>query len=114
MPVRGPLGHVELQILVNLAAGPSHGYELMRAIGVSSGGRLKAGPGTLYVAMKRLVDAGLAEELSPPQATGRQRRTYAITSRGHAVMREELARLRDIVDHAAAAGWLEGPRGAIP
>jgi DNA-binding PadR family transcriptional regulator len=105
----GPLTHIELQILFNLAAGPSHGYVLMRAISASSEGKVKTGPGTLYVAMKRLVQAGFAEELAPARASARPRRTYAITTRGHAAMREELARLRQIVDRAALAGWLNPP-----
>jgi DNA-binding PadR family transcriptional regulator len=104
--MRGHLAHVELQILFNLASGPSHGYQLMRTISESSEGKLKAGPGTLYVAMKRLVQAGLAEELKADTGAARAKRTYAITTRGHAVMREELARLRDLVRRADDAGWL--------
>lgn len=110
--MRGPIAHVELQILFRLAARPSHGYELMRTISADSGGRLKAGPGTLYVAIKRLVNAGFVEEMAPVETSARSRRTYAITSLGHAAMREELARLREIVDRAAQAGWLTHGRSA--
>lgn len=107
--MRGPLTHLDLQIMVNLARRPSHGYELMRDIAALSEGRIKAGPGSLYVAISRLVQAGLVKEVTPLRAAPRPRRTYAITSSGISVMEDELARLQRIVMQATKEGWLPTP-----
>jgi DNA-binding PadR family transcriptional regulator len=104
MRTQGLLGHVELQILLKLANGPSHGYDLMRAIAESTRGRLKPGPGTLYVAIARLVQAGLAEEVGSAGAHAKARRTYRITGEGLRSVREEVTRLKEIVDSAQVAG----------
>jgi DNA-binding PadR family transcriptional regulator len=82
----------------------------MHAIASSSNGRLKAGPGTLYVALRRLVQADLVREIANSNADARNKRTFAITRDGRAVMREELRHLSNIVDRAVSAGWLRTPR----
>lgn len=106
MQNRGPLGHVELQILLNLASSPSHGYALMQAISQLSGGRLKAGPGTLYVALKRMMAAGLVTTCDPSARDSRSRRDYQITPAGIELLKDELLRLSEIVDQATLGGWL--------
>jgi DNA-binding PadR family transcriptional regulator len=108
---RGPLSELELQILMQVAREPKHGYALMQHIAVASHGWLKPGPGALYVALRRLVHAELVAETSGVNspAPGRQRRFYRITPRGRRAMAEELRRLGQIVRGAADAGLIREP-----
>lgn len=101
------MGHVELQILLMLLRGPCHGYEMMKEIARLSGGEMRPGPGTLYVALRRLVDSGHIREVAGP-ATARSRRQYRVTPDGRAALRSELDRLSRLLEQAEAAGWQGG------
>jgi len=46
-------------ILLALADGELHGYAIMKGVTARSEGGVRLGPGTLYGALKRLLDAGL-------------------------------------------------------
>ncbi len=100
---RSPMPHVELQILLQLAARACHGYEMMKAIAEESAGRQAPGPGTLYVALRRLNEAGLIEETGLPEE--RSRRRYKLTRTGRAALDAELQRLAGILAQARDAGW---------
>jgi DNA-binding PadR family transcriptional regulator len=76
-----------LMILISLAGGPKHGHAMMRDIQSFAGVRL--GPGTLYGALTRLDEEGLAEPM-PPEG---RRRPYRLTPSGREALR---ARLRDM------------------
>jgi PadR family transcriptional regulator PadR len=98
------MGHVELQILLALSRGCCHGYQLMREIARYSAGLIEPGPGTLYVALRRLADAGAISELER-SAGQRSRRRYRITSSGRTALRAELKRLERLLQQAKEAGW---------
>ena len=66
----------ELLILTSLAGGPKHGYAIMADVESMTG--LRIGPGTLYGAIPRLEQAGLAEPLEPAD----RRRPYRLTGQG--------------------------------
>jgi DNA-binding PadR family transcriptional regulator len=87
-------------ILTALAAGPSHGYGVIRAVEALSSGEVVLRPGTLYGALDRLTDEGLVEADREEQVGGRLRRYYRLTSDGAAALATEAARLRR---HAEAA-----------
>ena len=93
-----------LHILLALADRPRHGYAIVQEIEERTDGTVRIGTGTLYTALKRLRSDGLIEEVTPEQdgASGRARRTYGLTDRGRAVLNEQTARLRALVDHAIA------------
>ena len=69
-----------------------------------TGGRLKIGPATLYTILAKFEREKYIREI---EVDGR-RRTYRITQKGAAAYREELARLRQCVADAEAAGLSEG------
>ena len=46
-------------ILVSLASGPKHGYELMKELETKSGGIYKASAGAIYPALQQLEDEGM-------------------------------------------------------
>ncbi|MDQ3880575.1 MAG: PadR family transcriptional regulator [Chloroflexota bacterium] len=79
-----------LLILVGLAEGPRHGYELMKESERLSGQAL--GPGTLYGAVARLVRRGLIEAIPSTD----RRRPYRLTDAGRRLLGAELVRMRDV------------------
>lgn len=99
------MAHVELQILLVLRGGPRHGYELMQEIARASSGEITPGPGTLYVALRRLATDGRIKELAPRADDARTRRRYALTAAGRAALSAELDRLAGLLRRAEWAGW---------
>jgi DNA-binding PadR family transcriptional regulator len=73
-----------LLVLTSLAAGPMHGYALIKDIETLAGVTL--GPGTLYGVLSRLEDEGLVE----PLPSDDRRRPYRITGIGAKALRERL------------------------
>jgi DNA-binding PadR family transcriptional regulator len=73
-----------LLVLTSLAAGPMHGYALIKDIETIA--HVTLGPGTLYGVLSRLEEEGLVEPLPAEE----RRRPYRITGAGAAVLRERL------------------------
>jgi PadR family transcriptional regulator PadR len=82
--------------LLPLLRSPSFGRELTREVRRRSGGRLQAGPGSIYPALRKLEGEGLVRSWTPPRphrGRGRPRRYYELTARGF----REVHRLQDAV-----------------
>lgn len=94
-----------LHILLTLSQRNLHGYGIKTAVEERTGGRLVLGPGTLYEAIHRMHEDGWIEEMEG----GGRRRVYRITTRGRAVLDDELERLEEIVEFARDADLLERP-----
>lgn len=115
----GGLNPASYHILLALADGEAHGYALMGAIEQLSGGTVRMGPGTLYGAIKRLLENGLIEESDErpdPELDDRRRRYYRITESGRVAASAESARLRLLVRAAEERGLLGGalrPQGGV-
>lgn len=77
-----------LLLLTSLAAGPKHGYALLKDVEEFAGVTLS--PGTLYGAITRLEELGLIE----PMAGVDRRRPYRITTSGTEVLREVTSEMR--------------------
>lgn len=108
-----PLRPVELQVLLSVATAPRHGYGIMQDAAERTGADTIPDVGTLYRALRRMVDLRLIEPTSA--STGpTQRREYRITPLGLEVARAESRRLAHLVDAARGQGLLEptGERGA--
>ncbi|HSX01849.1 MAG TPA: PadR family transcriptional regulator [Candidatus Saccharimonadia bacterium] len=90
----GPLTPPVFYILLALAQGETHGYAIGDRALRDSGGRVVISSGTLYDALKRLTAQGFTEKVV--NATGALR-NYALTSRGEAILREEVLRYREAV-----------------
>jgi DNA-binding PadR family transcriptional regulator len=88
-----PLQEATFLILTALAAGPQHGYGIMTDVSEISGSSIKLRAGTLYAALDRLRDAGLAEVDREEIVDGRLRRYYRLTSEGSARLGAEAARI---------------------
>lgn len=91
-----PLTPVAFEILLALADGGRHGYQVMLDIERRSGGRISPNPGTLYRALDRLVQAGLLTS-TVRSVEGESRRMFSLTPLGKAVAAAEAARLSDQV-----------------
>lgn len=87
-------------ILTALAAEPTHGYGVIRAVEALSHGDVVLRPGTLYGALDRLADQGLVEVDREEAVDGRLRRYYRLTDSGAAALAEQVDRLRRNADAA--------------
>lgn len=97
-----------------LADGERHGYEIMKEVAARSEGTVRLGPGTLYGALQRLLEAGLVEEGGERvdlEMGDERRRYYRLTELGLSVARAEARRL-DAVVRAARRKKLIGVRPA--
>lgn len=95
-----PLAPATFQILLTLVDGDRHGYAIMKEVAERTDGSVRLGPGTLYGALKRLLESGLVEEGSEradPELGDERRRYYRLTSFGLRVARAEARRLEAMV-----------------
>ena len=100
-----PLRPVEFQVLLSLAQGERHGYGIMQeALALSEGATLLE-PGTLYRALRRMLQAGLVAESArrpDPDKADERRRYYRLTDLGRRVASAEAARMQRLVGAARA------------
>ena len=103
-PLRRPLSPTALHILAAIADGPRHGYAIKQEVEARVPGVVRLGPGTLYEAIQRLLDAQLvretAGEAEPANGQQAQRRYYELTGRGRKVLQDEVEHWRRFVDYA--------------
>ena len=100
-----PLQPAVFHILLSLGEGERHGYALKREIARRTAGKLTLGPAVLYGSISKMLDQGLIEESEDrPDAhlDDERRRYYRLTAFGRKVAQAEAARMRDLVDLAAA------------
>ena len=95
-----PLAPATFEILLALVDGERHGYAIMKEVTTRTEGAVRLGPGTLYGALKRLLEAGLVEEggeRADPELGDDRRRYYRLTKLGLRVARLEARRLDAMV-----------------
>ena len=95
-----PLTEPVLLILMSLADQPRHGYALMKDIEILSNGRVRLSTGTLYGALRRLLE-DLWIERFEQEDTSREKQAYRLTASGRRQLRWELDRMRQLT-HAGA------------
>jgi PadR family transcriptional regulator PadR len=87
-------GHLDGILLAVLEPGPRHGYAIMEALRVRSGGQVDLPTGTIYPALHRLERAGLIAA-SWSAGGGRRRRDYELTPAGVRALAAERGTWRD-------------------
>ncbi|HEX9698702.1 MAG TPA: PadR family transcriptional regulator [Acidobacteriota bacterium] len=105
-----PMSAVEFAVLLVLADGDSHGYAIVKEIEARSDGQISLLPGNLYAILLRLTESGLiARQAAAPGAAGpdKRRRNYRITPFGRKVAAAEAARMKRMVEAAAASDLIE-------
>jgi DNA-binding PadR family transcriptional regulator len=98
-----PLTPAVFHILLALSDAERHGYGIMKEVEQRTEGRVQLRPGTLYQALKRLLEAGLiaeAGEKVDPQFNAERRRYYRLNGLGRRVIAAEAERLRRLVELA--------------
>ncbi len=104
-----PLPTAVFHILVALADRDRHGYSIMQDVSARTDGKVRLSAGTLYSAIRRMLDQGLIEELrdSPdPDSEDQRRRYYRLTALGRRVALAEARRLRDMLSQAQETGLI--------
>ncbi len=79
-PVGMPRNYLRPCLLLLLAEGTSHGYELLEQVAALGLGR--ADPGCVYRCLRAMDEDGLVHSAWAPSAVGPARRTYALTDEG--------------------------------
>jgi DNA-binding PadR family transcriptional regulator len=84
-----------LLILMSLADKPRHGYSVIKDIETLSGGRVRLSTGTLYGALRRLLEDRWIERFAQ-EDTSREKQAYRLTSAGDTQLRFELDRMKQL------------------
>jgi DNA-binding PadR family transcriptional regulator len=104
-----PLPTAVFHILVALADRDRHGYSIMQDVTGRTEGKVRLSAGTLYSAIRRMLEQGLIEELrdSPdPASDDERRRYYRLTKLGRDVAIAEARRVNDMLAQARATGLI--------
>lgn len=102
------LPQVSFSIMLALSLKPRHGYEIMQQVDEDSLGKIKLGPGSLYTAIRALVEAGLIEEIT---GTDPRRRYYQLTKNGKSRLNAELDYFKQTVSIATERRVMMGSGG---
>ena len=84
-----------LLILLSLSERPRHGYALLKDIESLSGGRVRLSTGTLYGALRRLLEDGWIARFEQ-EDTAREKQAYRLTPAGRAQLDAELDRMKQL------------------
>lgn len=96
-----PLSEPVLLILLSLAPEPRHGYAILKDVEEISNGRVRLSTGTLYGALRRLLDEHWIERFRETEAP-RDRQAYRLTSAGMKIVQAEIARMKLLTRVATA------------
>ncbi len=105
-----PLTVPVFQILVSLADRDLHGYAIIQDVAARTAGEVRLTASTLYAAIRRMLDAGMIEEVDAPRRApagdDERRRYYRMTPYGREVAQLEAARLERAAAMARAKSLL--------
>jgi DNA-binding PadR family transcriptional regulator len=98
-----PLTEATFYILLSLAREPRHGYAIIKDVQILSEGRVMLSTGTLFGAIKRLLDQNWiarAEDWGVSQDTNhskRIRKAYSLTRKGREILGAEIDRMDSLL-----------------
>ena len=101
-----PLREATFFILLSLSSAPKHGYAIMKDAARLSGGRVRLSTGTLYGAVKRLLESGWIRRVENGAGGdgARRKKEYELTEMGRRIFEAEVARLESLVEVAHKLG----------
>ena len=88
-----PLTEPVLLILLSLAGQPRHGYSILKDVERMSDGRVLLSTGTLYGALRRLLDDDWIERFEEEESS-RGRQAYRLTPHGRRNLQLEVDRMK--------------------
>jgi DNA-binding PadR family transcriptional regulator len=94
-----PLREATFFILLSMTSVRRHGYAIMKDTERLSEGRVNLSTGTLYGAIKRLLDLGWIRrvESGTERDGARPKKEYELTDLGRRIFKAEVARLESLV-----------------
>lgn len=101
-----PLTPPIFYILLSLATKERHGYDIMKQVESDSQNKVKLGAGTLYGAIKRMLEEQLIIEVVTNHA---RRKYYKLTEKGRSIFNNELQRYNQAVELAKQKNLLVRP-----
>src|SRR5581483_11047900 len=96
-----PMTEPILLILTSLADRPRHGYALIKDIEALSDGRVRMSTGTLYGALRRLLEDMWIERFEQEDKS-REKQAYRLTPAGRRQLQVELDRMKQLTRAANA------------
>ena len=90
-----PLTEPVLLILLSLAGQPRHGYSILKDVEEMSDGRVTLSTGTLYGALRRLLEDGWIQRFEEEESS-RGRQAYRLTPAGRRNLQLEASRLEHL------------------
>jgi DNA-binding PadR family transcriptional regulator len=90
-----PMTEPVLLILLSLAAQPRHGYAILRDTEEMSGGRVRLSTGTLYGALRRLLQDGWIERFKE-EDNARGKQSYRLSPMGRRNLQQEVSRMKHL------------------
>ena len=90
-----PLTEPVLLILLSLAGQPRHGYSILKDVEQMSDGRVVLSTGTLYGALRRLLDEEWIERIEEEESS-RGRQAYRLTSQGRKNRQLEIGLMKQL------------------
>lgn len=96
---KGQLTDTFYYILLSLVEA-KHGYLIMKTIETMTNNRLSIGPASMYTTLKKLLGSNLIKELD--HSNDRNKKTYVTTEQGLKLLKNEVQRRREMIEHAEA------------
>jgi DNA-binding PadR family transcriptional regulator len=90
-----PFSEPVLLILLSLADQPRHGYAILQDTAKMSDGRVRLSTGTLYGALRRLLEEGWIERFKEKD-NARGKQAYRLTSLGQRNLQQEVSRMKQL------------------
>lgn len=101
-----PLTEPVLLILLSLAGQPRHGYSILKDVEQMSDGRVVLSTGTLYGALRRLLDDDWIERFEEEDSS-RGRQAYRLTPHGRKNLQLEVGRMKQLTRLASLRAALK-------
>ncbi|NIS68597.1 MAG: PadR family transcriptional regulator [Proteobacteria bacterium] len=97
-----PLTETSFLIILSLVIEAKHGYAILKEVELLSDRRVKMATGTLYSALRRMLEEGWIEQVEDADSgqTNRIRKFYRLTKLGHRIFEAESIRLRKLSEMA--------------
>jgi DNA-binding PadR family transcriptional regulator len=102
----GCLTEPRLLILLSLAAGPRHGYGIIKDLRALGNSNIRLTTGTVYGGLRELTEMGWLAAV-PVEGEGcskRRSKAYALTAAGRGALVKQIERMRWLLDAAKKQG----------